>query len=126
MNDEIHIALFRGINVAGRNRLPMAQLRALMGDLGATEVRTYLQSGNMAFRMPSPDDESLFERIGDGVQDKFGFRPEVLVMSPERLAQAMDRNPFADAGREPQTLHLFFLGSTPPAPDMAKLDALRA
>ena len=44
-----HIALLRGINVGGHNKLPMAVLRSLCLDIGWTGVQTYIQSGNLSF-----------------------------------------------------------------------------
>lgn len=61
-----YIALFRGINVGGRNILPMKALRALLEELGAHQVKTYIQSGNAVFRHETDDIPQLARRISAG------------------------------------------------------------
>lgn len=121
-----HIALFRGINVGGSKKLPMADLKEILAGLGAEHVRTYIQSGNVVFRADEIDRPALARRIGEAVSSAYGFKPHVLVISPERLESAIAGNPFPEAEDQPKSLHVFFLAARPGDPDMEKIDALNS
>ena len=114
------IALLRGVNVGGRNSLPMAGLRGLLADLGAEDVSTYIQSGNAVFR-GGPDADS----ISHAVEARFGFRPRCVVLAASDLAQAIAENPFPEAEATPKALHLFFLAG-PATVDPAALDTAKS
>lgn len=118
----VWIALLRGINVGGKNILPMKDLVRSLEALGLEDVRTYIQSGNVVFHAPS-DRPQLEAEIADCIEGERGFRPRVLVLSASRFQAAMAANPFPEGEAEPKSLHLFFLEHAPPSPD---LDALRA
>ena len=119
------IALFRGINVGGNNMLPMRGLTGLLIALGASEVVTYIQSGNVAFRYPKLEAKSLAQRIGAAVKKQYGFEPRVLLLTARQLEAAVAGNPFAAHRGEPTTVHLMFLEAKPPKPDLVALDKLR-
>ena len=121
----IYIALLRGINVGGNNKLPMAELARELRDLGLQDVKTYIQSGNVLFRSDATDSAALAQRISAAIQARHGFAPHVLLLELGDLQQAVTANPFPDATTEPKSLHLFFLAETPASPDLALLDALR-
>ncbi|MCB0192420.1 MAG: DUF1697 domain-containing protein [Anaerolineae bacterium] len=120
-----YIALFRGINVGGNNRLPMKELRALLEELDAENVKTYIQSGNAAFRHTTNDVDQLAERISSAIEESHGFAPRVLLLDAANVEKAAASNPFPEADAEPKTLHLYFLTSTPQNPDLSTLDALK-
>jgi len=117
------VALFRGINVGGRNSLPMRELRALLEDIGCAQVRTYIQSGNTVFRC-ADDTISLADRIRRSVEERFGFAPHVLVLEAERFRMIAGANPFPDAIDDPKGLHVWFLAGAPDAPDTDTLESL--
>ncbi|MFT5079883.1 MAG: hypothetical protein ACI84E_000533, partial [Planctomycetota bacterium] len=71
------IALLRGINVGGKNRLSMADLKQDLAALGCIDVRTYIQSGNAVFESDAKDGASLAESIAGQLEDRHGFRPMV-------------------------------------------------
>ena len=119
------IALFRGINVVGNNRLLMKDLVRVLEDEGFTDVRTYIQSGNAVFNSVRGTSRSLADRIGRAVEARHGFRPRIAMLSPRELAEAVAGNPFRAAVAEPKSLHLFFMAHAPPAPDHAALDRIR-
>lgn len=121
-----YIAFFRGINVGGRNVLPMRELAALLGDIGARDVKTYIQSGNAVFLSEETDASFLSEVICAEIGKRHGFTPRVLLMESERLESAVSSNPFPDAESEPRSLHLFFLASTPESPDLGALESARS
>lgn len=119
------IALLRGINVGGRNALPMKQLVAICEELKAEDVRTYIQSGNVVFRHGSATGAELSRKIGTAIKNQFGLEPQVIVMTRHELESAMRHNPFPEAEGDPASLHLGFLSEPPITPDLAKLESLR-
>ena len=121
-----YVALFRGINVGGRNILPMRDLRAVLEDLGCEEVRTYIQSGNAVCRHADGRASRLAERIRAAIESSHGFGPEVLLLTADELERAMNANPFPEGTAEPSTLHLFFLSAVPADPNLGALEEARA
>lgn len=119
------IALFRGINIGGHNLLPMKALTAILQDLGATGVTTYIQSGNAVFRSPSGNPDTLAKRLAAEIGKRHGFEPYVLIIEPQTLARVIAGNPFEDALGDPVTLHVGFLADAPGKPDLEKLDKLK-
>ena len=123
---KIYIALFRGINVGGKNVLPMTELVAVLSGLGARNVKTYIQSGNAVFASLEKDPLRLSARITREINQRRGFEPHVLLLELEDLERAMRNNPFAEAAIDPATLHAGFLASAPEKPDLKTLEALRS
>jgi uncharacterized protein (DUF1697 family) len=119
-----YIALLRGINVGGRNKLPMADLRELLQELGLQQARTYIQSGNVAFESDRDDLPQLSEEISASINGRFGFEPAVLLMTDETLQTAAEANPFPEAISEPKKLHLYFMAAAPPEPDLQAMQDL--
>ncbi len=117
------IALFRGINVGGKNTVTMADLVADLESLGLREVRTYIQSGNAVFRTSARSTSKLADRIATTIKRRHGFQPGVLVLDVDQLQRAADSNPFPKAEKEPKSLHLFFLDSPPSAVDTERVSA---
>ena len=122
------IALLRGVNVGGRNKLPMKALLPELQALGLSAVRTYLQSGNVVFQGAGKPAGRLAAEIGFAIGAKFGFAPQVVVLSARDLAAAAAGNPFPEsaAAGEGRALHLFFLARAPRAIDRRRLDRVRA
>lgn len=120
------ILLLRGINVGGRNVLRMDDLVRLLESLGLEEPRTYIQSGNVTFRSSGEVSPTLDEQIAQTIEERHGFRPQVLLLAAERLERAVELNPFPEAEADPKTLHLFFLAATPTDPDLGSLKEARA
>lgn len=120
-----YIALFRGINVGGRNVLPMKELVAIMEELGAQAVKTWLQSGNAVFSLATADPGPYSRQLAKTIGVRRGFEPVILVLGREMLEKALAENPFPEAEAELNTLHLGFLAASPVSPDLAKLSALR-
>jgi uncharacterized protein (DUF1697 family) len=119
------IALFRGINIGGRNLLPMKELTAILQDMGATAVATCIQSGNAVFRSASRNPATLAQRLTAEIGKRHGFEPHALIIEPITLARVIAENPFPDALGDPVTLHVGFLANTPGNPDLAKLASLK-
>ena len=121
-----YIALFRGINVGGHSKLPMADLVDILEGLGAQNVRTYIQSGNAVFQYKEVDTVKFAEAISLEVNKKCGFAPKVLLLTAEDLDRVMDENPFPAPEGDASTLHLGFLAAEPENVDFEKLTALQA
>lgn len=121
-----YVALLRGINILGRNRIKMTDLVEALEAIGLAEVRTYIQSGNVVFRSRSRRKDNLATRIRKAIATGHGFEPEVIVLTLDEIEKAMAANPFPEAEGEPKSIHLFFLDERPSSPDIAGLDAKRA
>ncbi len=120
------IVLFRGINVGGRNILPMKILVELLESLGCTNVKTYIQSGNVVLRSPEKSAAALKKKIQAAIESRLSFEPSVLLLSVDQLTTAKEENPFPEGTSEPASLHFFFLADQPQEYDEKELDALRA
>jgi uncharacterized protein (DUF1697 family) len=107
-----HVALLRGINVGGGNKIAMAELRALVASLGHTEVATYIQSGNVVFTPARTDTAALGAELRSAIAAKLGVDPAVLVLSRAELADVFNANPYPDEPK-PQYVHAVFLPAEP-------------
>jgi uncharacterized protein (DUF1697 family) len=111
-----HVALLRGINVGGRNKVAMADLREIMASLGHTDVATYIQSGNVVFTTDEQDTSTVAAAIEKAVEDRAGVRSAVLVLTRADLARIAKDNPYPDEPN-PKLVHVVFLPAEP-APEM--------
>lgn len=110
----VQVALIRGINVGSHKRVAMEDLRTVFRSLGCDDVRTYLQSGNVAFR--SPDRAARLEKAAeDSIEGSLGLDVAVLIRTKEQLAKVVQGNPFLAAGTDPAKLHVAFLAARPDA-----------
>jgi len=102
-----YLALLRGINVGGHNKVAMTDLRDVAAALGHTEVATYIQSGNIVFTSAESDVASLADDLEREVAVRLGVRPAVVVVSRPELAKVIGDNPFPDE-TNPRYLHAVF------------------
>ncbi len=126
----VWIGLFRGINVGGNNKLPMKELtKAMLAD-GFTDVKTYIASGNVVFKSDASDfatpEEDLGYMIEMFVEQKFGFRPRVMVLSLEYLEKILAANPFKDHEHKGKAQHIFLPFSSTVRADLSLLESLKA
>jgi len=121
-----YVALLRGINVGGKNLLPMAALVEMFGKVGCTQVKSYIQSGNVIFSATASCAAGLPEELADKIHTKFKFRPPVVLRSAEALAAVAKQNPFLAAGVEEDFLHVGLLADTPAAARVKLLDGNRS
>ncbi|WP_238933521.1 DUF1697 domain-containing protein [Brevibacillus choshinensis] len=92
--NKIYVALLRGINVGGKNKIKMAELREALERIGLSQVKTYIQSGNVLFA--SPDDESsLRKRIEQEIAAVFGITLTVVLRTAEEMEHIVDDCPFS-------------------------------
>ena len=120
------IALLRGINVGGKNKLPMRDLATLFTIAGCEEVRTYIQSGNVVFEAPAALAASVPAIIASGIEERFGYRVPVLVRTAGELRAIVGDNPFSGGGADPSSLHVAFLANAPEDDRIARLDPDRS
>jgi uncharacterized protein (DUF1697 family) len=118
------IALFRGINVGGKNILPMKDLVGILESLGYEKIKTYIQSGNVVFHLKGNKTKKIAEEIGSRILESHGFKPKVHLLTIEELKEAVENNPFKTM--EGKSLHFFFLASTPAKPDLDALAKLKS
>jgi len=117
-----HVAMLRGINVGGRAKVGMAELRAVFGDLGYGDVQTYIQSGNVVFSTTDAA-SSLPPTIEGALHDAFALPVKVLLRTHAQLVSVLDRNPLAGTGRDATRLHVTFLAATPARAKAGAIDA---
>ena len=111
-----HVALLRGINLGGHNKVAMADLREVVASLGHEDVATYIQSGNVVFSSSESDTAALAAELEDAIGERTGVRCGVIVLSGAQLAQVARDNPYSG---EPnlRAVHVVFLPAEP-APEM--------
>ena len=121
-----YIALLRGINVGGNNKLPMKALTTLLEALGLQQVKTYIQSGNVVFQSTRTDIPALAKEITAAIEKSHGFAPQVFLLEGQTLQAAVAATPFPEGTDDPKSLHLFFLDGIPHKLNLAALEALKA
>jgi uncharacterized protein (DUF1697 family) len=113
-----HVALLRGINLAGHNKVPMADLREVVAALGHADVATYIQSGNVVFSTDEADPAELANALEEAIAARFGLKIRVVVLSRDELAQVARDNPYPDEPN-PRCVHAVFLSGAP-GPEVAE------
>jgi uncharacterized protein (DUF1697 family) len=106
------IALLRGVNVGGHNKLPMAQLREIATDAGFTEVRTYIQSGNLV-ASTLLDAAAAGDLLAEAILTATGLAVPVIVRTARQWSDVIAANPFADAADPGRHVHVVFLPAPP-------------
>jgi uncharacterized protein (DUF1697 family) len=119
-----YVALFRGINVGGKNILPMEDLVAILEGIGCDKVKTYIQSGNAVFRARKIQTKKFEEKISSNIMERYGFRPKVLLLEVQELLDAVENNPFNNM--DGKALHFFFLESAPVEPNLDELASVKS
>ena len=119
-----HVALLRGINVLGRNKVSMAELRQVVSSLGHGDVATYIQSGNVVFAAASPlaDSTSLADELEITIADRLAVHPVVVVLARRELADVVRDNPFSEED-DHRLLHAVFLREVPGPNGVASVEA---
>jgi uncharacterized protein (DUF1697 family) len=103
----------------------MKELREILGELGAVDAKTYIQSGNAVFRFDEAHVNGLAERISREVEKRNGFTPSVQVLTRDDLQEAISANPFPEAEAQGSSLHLGFLSETTQNMALEKLEVLK-
>ena len=123
---DVNIALLRGINVGGKNKLPMKDLAAMFVDAGCQDVRTYIQSGNVLFRAKPELAQDIPNLISASIQSRFGYRVPVVTRTAGDLQDVIRVNPFAQTNFEANRLLVLFLADLPARARVESLDPDRS
>lgn len=109
-----YVALLRGINVGGRHKVPMAELRKAFEDMRFSGLKTLLNTGNVIFEGIRMDDEILEKKIADQLEQSFGFPIPVLVRKPDSIQTIISSSPFKEVQVNKDTrLYITFLMEHP-------------
>jgi Uncharacterized protein conserved in bacteria len=117
------IALLRGINVGGNRRVPMADLRAALDEIGLDEVRTYIVSGNVLFRTTRTDPVALTREIEAAIEARFGFALAVVLRSAAEMRSVVAADPLPEGSAgDPAHRYAIFLSADPAPERLAAID----
>jgi uncharacterized protein (DUF1697 family) len=112
--------MLRGINIGGRRRVPMAELRTLLADAGYEDVRTYVQSGNIVLGSAAKP-AAVQRRLQTLISERFGFDVPVIVRSRAQLAAVVKADPLGDVVDNPKLYQVSFLDGEPAADAIARV-----
>ena len=121
-----YVALFRGVNLGRKNKITMKNLKKILEMHGCTNVRTYIQSGNVLFQDPHFEVVKFIRNIGKTIEENHGFQPEIIVKDVKEIREAIQSNPFPKAKDTPQCLHLYFLAHSPKQVNLEKLNQIKS
>ncbi|WP_041649705.1 DUF1697 domain-containing protein [Marivirga tractuosa] len=122
---ETKIAILRGINVGGKRKILMADLKTLMQNLGYENIQTYIQSGNLIFEAGErQQNDQLAENIESAILKQFDFQVPVIVLSKNEIESAIANNPFYTADADINKLHLTFLNKIPEQDKQEQLETV--
>jgi len=114
-----YIVLFRGINVGGKNLLPMKELVCMLEKNNYQDVKTYIQSGNVILKCKSNPEKNIASLIND----RYNFQPEVLAIEQSRFIKFVTNNPYkSDDGK---TIHFYFCKDIPDV-DLKKIEKIKS
>jgi uncharacterized protein (DUF1697 family) len=123
----VYICMLRGVNVGGHNKIKMDALRELCTSLQLADAQTCVQSGNAIFRADETNESSLRKTIQTGIEERFGFRPEVILRTGSEMRKVVRANPFRERTEiEWAKLIVSFLPAEPAAEVKSKLSAITA
>ncbi len=121
-----YVALLRGINVGGRNKIPMGELVKMFERAGCAEIATYIQSGNVVFTAIQSCAAGIPGEISQAIRRKLGLTVPVTLRSKGEMARVIAGNPFLKTGAEPESLAVAFLAEAPIRQRVAALDVDRS
>ena len=123
---DVYVALMRGINVGGNNMILMKDLSALFTGVGCSDVRTYIQSGNVVFRASAAVVKGLHAAVERALVTRFGAAVPLVLRSQAELAECARSNPYFTKDADPARLVVMFLDRQPSAAEVATLDPARS
>jgi uncharacterized protein (DUF1697 family) len=126
MRSNVYVALLRGINVGGKNKLPMKDLGTVFADLGCEMIQTYIQTGNIIFDARPPLARRVPGLVSAALLERFGLQVPVIVRTAEQLNRILRDNPYVRKGANSKALHVSFLADRPDAERTAALDPQRS
>jgi len=117
------ISMLRGINVGGQKKVPMDALKKCYESQGFTNVRTFIQSGNVVFDHKGRDTQSLSDELEKGIRKSFGFDVTVVIRTREEMLKVIRGFPFAS--REEDFSHVTFLSDSPSTVPAEEIERVR-
>jgi uncharacterized protein (DUF1697 family) len=126
MSEAVFVALLRGINVAGKNKLPMVKLVEIFSECECVDVRTYIQSGNVVFAASPKTAKCIASAVTERIASSFGLRVPVVLRSGAELEKVARGNPYLKAGADSESLHVAFLADAPDRRQGKALDPKRS
>jgi len=115
------VALYRGINVGGKNSVKMEALRAMHDRLSHRDVKSYIQSGNIVFSAKGTS-AAIAKKTISQFADEFGFAPKILIVGAPEWEAIVQENPFAAfAAKDPKTVHAGLCEGEPNAKSLREL-----
>ncbi|NPV91053.1 MAG: DUF1697 domain-containing protein [Firmicutes bacterium] len=129
----IYIALLRGINVGGKNKIKMTDLKRMFEAIGLSRVETYIQSGNVLFESSEKED-ILRKKIENEIETIFGFSVVVVLRTAAELEQIIRHCPFSEeevteaelSNSEGESLYVSLLTQAPSPEKTERLNAFRS
>ena len=119
-----YIALLRGVNVSGKNRIKMAELKEELIGKDFAAVRTYIQSGNLIFKHPEASNSTIATKIQALIYDRFGHSVEVWVRERSKFKQLAELNPYGVRDEQERSrIYFVFLMDEPSAKLVEELDS---
>lgn len=109
-----YVAFLRGINVGGKNKIKMETLREVCGALGFSNVKTYINSGNLIFETAETASLTLAADIETAIEKEFALQIKVIVRTMTELEEIAENNPFAGQFENDKDVHVFFLNEELP------------
>jgi uncharacterized protein (DUF1697 family) len=126
------IALLRGINVGGKNKIKMADLKSMFEAIGMSRVKTYIQSGNVLFESDQ-EEEAIRQKLEKEIEVTFGFSIKVILRTSQELKKVAENCPFsqdeiaaAEATAEGESLYVSFLLQEPSEEAIKRIEAYKS
>lgn len=119
-----YISMLRGINVSGRKKILMPDLKALYEGLGFSRVITYIQSGNVIFGVaPGIPTLTISSLIENAIEEKYGFHVPVIIRTIDEMQAVIKANPYIkEAGQITEKLYVTFLDKEPASGALDKIN----
>lgn len=120
-----YISILRGINVGGKRKILMADLKELYQSLGFENIITYIQSGNVIFESKKKNGQTIFtKKIKEAISEKYGFDVPVIIRSVEEIKNIFETNPFLKKENvQVENLCVTFLSEIPSDENLEKINS---
>lgn len=118
---ERYVALLRGVNVGGKNKILMTDLASLFQDLECRSITTYIQSGNVIFSADAKTAAKANHLICGNIKEQFGFQTTIVLRSQTEIARIEKANPFVNENLPAAKLYVMFLAERPSAKHLSQL-----
>ena len=118
-----YVLLLRGINVGGKNKITMKELKDILQTFPVTEIETYIQSGNVVLTSNEELNDDFQNKVAKAISRVKGFEPRVFVIESNKFLTALTNNPFAEANEK--DLHFYFLNNNPIRADLDSFEKIK-